>query len=232
MKTSYYKIKKLEKLLLETPPNLDVASVVLEKWGLPSESLSAVGYAIVEKCAYYYDISNELPALYLYDILALLLKYGMNPNDIHHTKYEEQNIMDLLRHVKFDDVAAKCMRLMLDNGGDPNLLIGGVELFIHIDYFVHFDIVEGIYDGPKDFNIQPIIQCWLLMLAYGISLGEGIIPISMTDGYNYEIFKEYERYRWDVRFYEPRSPEYGFYSVHFFDTVINKEVAILSQKHR
>ena len=129
--------------------------------------LSIVGLAFVDNCWGEYIDSDKYNAdeeyighdKYVYMIVELLLKYGLDPNAI----YSSENIMLSLKYIRFDYAVADTLKLLIEHGGDINLYIDGERLFDIFDFDVIFDAVE-LYDR-RAFNA--LAHCWMVMVGYG-----------------------------------------------------------------
>ena len=66
----------------------------------------------------------NLHSTYIVDVIRFLLQYGLDPNGIH----EDCNIMDSLHYVDNEFLAADALALLLEHGGNHDLIVDGEEL--------------------------------------------------------------------------------------------------------
>jgi hypothetical protein len=236
-------IKELTAVLTATPPDLALARRLLDEWKLPSPALSAVACEIVNRhCFYEYSdaiqmrewvdtecyaldangeiVEERLVSYYLPDILELLLDFGMNPNDIIVGELTETNLIDIMQYVAYKDRAAYCVRLLMEHGGDPNLAVDGETVLEDVDFNVIFDIDNGESRPP----CQPI-QVWITLIGFGGRLKDGRLPVTMTDGYSPEIFREYEKFRWEIEWVTPTKKRTDHWIIHIYEIATDIEVA-------
>lgn len=215
--------------LLKLPPKFHTIQEKLAKWKLPSEVLSRVActlvsdYCFVEyewAITHWEELRNEdyllekeelskkgismeerLVSFYLPEILRLFLDFGMNPNESVGEERERENIMKSLEYVDYKDYSARCLKLLLERGGDPNLVFDGLsiiddvdsDVFIHShNYIMHEDI--------EDYEIlQRIVPYWLVLIGYGTRYNmSGSLPVTMLNGCQPEIFRKYYDYDWRI----------------------------------
>lgn len=190
----------LLELLMEIPPKLEVAESQIRKTGLDQESITKVGIRYVGACFFEFGdtmagkdeyeqyikenratmIAPKLHSTYLYDVAKFLLGYGLNPNTIFEFAHSQYNIMDQLHFVDNEYLAADTMRLFLEHGGNPNLIVDGKSIFEQID----FDIWFGSYEQYDRWRYDQWVHVWMVMVAFGGEIaGKGPMV---------ETFKEYE----------------------------------------
>ena len=235
-------IDELVNHLTKTPPDIGQARKFLSERKRPCEVLSRVAHYVVDHfcfCEYRGAkgsednspvwakigkeskvIDEKLVSYYLPDILALLLDFGMNPNEIVNEDSNEENLMEMLKGVDYKDCAGRCIRILLEHGGDPNLIIDDKSLMSTIDFDVVFDVGYG-YDLPQ------VVQCWLVLIGFGGRLEDGRLPVKMSDGYKPEIFKDFEKFKWSVSHMEPSPVIPEGWRLHIYENDTGIEVATL-----
>ena len=114
----------------------------------------------------------DLHSTFLVDVVRLLLEYGLNPNAV----YDDTNIMSLLMYIDNESLAAGTLALLLEHGGNTDLVVDGVGLFSDIDFMVMFDSVEQ-YDRR---TYDALVHCWLVYIGYGAKLQDGIEPVDIV----------------------------------------------------
>lgn len=187
-------IEKLKKLLSEVPPKWNQIRNIMDSNTLTKEDLATLAISLADDCFCEYTdaLDPEIKGLdadnmcsdYLIEGLSLLLEYGLDPNIV----VNEDNVMWNLQWVYAPNVGAGALRLLLENGGDPNheQSSWGGRLFQNIDYEIDEDVGEVSW--------YAVIQMWLVLIAYGGYRIEGILPITMKNGNSVEIFKNFENY--------------------------------------
>lgn len=122
----------LLKLLLEIPPNMEAAEKYLQNETLTADEVTRASIAYANECfcdAGDFAHEQEIPhptelvfglhSTYIYDVIALLLRYGLEPNRIH----DNWNIMEILKYVDNEFVAADALALLLEHGGKTDTTV-------------------------------------------------------------------------------------------------------------
>lgn len=201
--------QELLNLLMSIPPQFEAAKAYLDTNLLSANEVTRVANIYADKCCWDYDeylhetwpdidaLSNMpipqgivpgIPSAYIYDVVALLLKYGLDPNAVYQAGGETYNIMRLVLFIDNEYIAADTMRLLLDHGGDPNLRTGIETVFECIDE----DIWFGAIEQEIRWRYDAWVHVWMVLLAYG-----GEIP---GKGPMVETFREYGNYMTDEKF--------------------------------
>lgn len=191
------KEKKLKAFLMEIPPDLNSAEVLLKQEPYSVESISKVGTDFAWECVessweYLWDddiVRSEevIPGLhstYICEVLELLLQYGLDPNAV----FEDNNIMDHMRYLDNGYLAADALVMLLEHGGNPNLPCNGATIFDDIDFDVLYDAEEQ-RDRQR---YSSMVHCWMVYLAYGGVLQNGN-PVGKAMG-NFDI-RELKKHR-------------------------------------
>ena len=134
----------------------------------------------------------------MYDICGLLLKYGLDPNLIIGEKYDEDNIMYRVYWITKPYVAADTLRLLIEHGGNPMLILEDRPLCDEVEFDIWYDITEGYYleDWYKT-KFDCRFHFWLVLISAVSEEGsdekeyinhENYIPvITKTDEYYWDI---------------------------------------------
>lgn len=190
--------QRLLELLMVIPPRFEAAESLMKEHNLSPDEVTRVGNIYAEKC--FLDFGDylaetypeyrlsEMPipdgpvpvhSTYIYEVVELLLQFGLDPNAIYEEPYSYLNIMDSLKHIDNGYVAADTMGLLLEHGGDPNLSLDGETLFEMVD----FDVWFGSVEQEMRWRYDSWVHLWMVLVAYGGEIsGKG----SMV-----ETFKEY-----------------------------------------
>lgn len=209
-------------LMKKMPPDLYLIEQELIGNGYTKEEVTAAACRFVDMCFLECDDFErehkrlpkawEIHSTYVYDICKLLLNYGLDPNLI----VDETNIMYELRFMDHESVTAKTMKLLLENGANPDLTDGDTALFEDID----FDIIFGLYDD-KCINYDVLFYLWILLIGYGATINKGECPVKMMNGYKTEDFKNYSVFTYRI------SKNRDDTIMHIIDQNTDKEAAIL-----
>ena len=113
------------------------------------------------------------------------LYYGLDPNVVYEADGRTYNIMRLIMSIDNEYIAADTMRLLLDNGGDPNLTAGIETIFECIDYDVWFGSVEQEIRWRYD----AWVHVWMVLLAYGGEIpGKGQMMEAFRERHSDDLF--------------------------------------------
>ena len=147
------KSRQLFELLMQLPPDFAAAEALLKRGDFSPEEVTKVAICYAEESAM--DIadtfctsrddcisfSGVMPpggvipgfhSTYVYEVVQFLLPFGLQPNGIYSDGSDEYNIMDSLEYIENEYVAADTMALLMEHGGDPNLVVDHENLFRHI----------------------------------------------------------------------------------------------------
>ena len=201
-KYSDERMNELQEAILVLPPDFDAIREKLSAWNLSSLALSTVAFDFVEdEC-----INNvwektdrhspdEKPSVfYLPEILSLFLEFGMNPNDLVGPEHDPSNIMFLFIYMDYDNYAAKCMTILFDHGGDPNLVVDIDSVFSDAAFDVWFHANEGYHRSA----LRHEVPLWLVLIGYGGRFRDGSLSVAMQNDYSPEIFKDYDKFDWYI----------------------------------
>lgn len=192
--------QELLDLLMTIPPKFDAAKAYLDTNPLSSDEVTRVANVYADNCFLEFgdylskvypgcdlskldvamDIVPELYSAYIYDVVKLLLPYGLDPNAVYISQYGHCNIMSLLLHIDHGYLAADTMALLLESGGDPNLVVELESIYESVTDDIRFGAIEQeirwLYDSW--------IHLWMVLLAFG----------GKARGRNFsvEVFCEYE----------------------------------------
>ena len=129
---------------------------------------------------------------HLAEAIGLLLDYGLDPNKIFLIGSDEYNIMGWLHLVFNGFQAADSLYLLLNHGGDPNLVVNRLPLIVDPDYDVGFDTVNRS-DVP-DGMYQAKVHYWLVLTGFGAIHNNGKLPVDPVDGFDLADLKEHRNY--------------------------------------
>ncbi len=216
-------------LLEPLPPDLKAIEEYLQSAALSPEAITVNAILFIDDyCQFEYG-DNDQPehyhGTYLKSILELFLQHGLQPNGI----YDAYNVMQECKWVDTGYAAADCMSLLLENGGDPLLIIDGECLFDEID----FDVIFDAHNQENRDRFDMLVHLWLVMVGHGAITrtknGERKPLWSVYDLPSYydkgpftvEYLKEHRNYTWALT-HIPRNGE--SWSLHVIDKATGWEV--------
>ena len=193
--------QELLELLMTIPPQFDIAKKHLEAGQLTADEVTRVANVYADKYfrdydEYLYDnrpddcTLRDLPlpegivqgifSAHLCEVIEFLLRYGLDPNAVYIADGDVYNIMRLIAFIDNEYIAADAMVLLLEAGGDPNLV---VELETIYEY-VSDDVWFGAIEQEIRWRYDSWIHLWMVLLAYGGKPRGRKSPL--------EVFREYD----------------------------------------
>ena len=112
-------------------------------------------------------------------------------------------------------MAADTLKLLLENGGDPNLVVDGDSIFTDVDFDIFFGAVEQHMRITYDSNVH----YWMVLVGYGGKLIDGRDPVTLQPGCTLEMFKDHRNLDFCLE------KEDGDYTMHIFDKRTKWEIA-------
>lgn len=174
--------QRLLDALMTIPPDFAAAEKLLQQKCFSSDEVTKVAMRYAEKC--FLDIADTfrtdpddrisftgfmppagvisgLHSTYVYDVVKFLLAYGLDPNAIFDAGGDQYNIMDQLLFVDNEYLAADTLALLLQHGGNPDLIVNGESIYQQIDFGIWFDAVELYIRWRYD----AWVYIWMVLLA-------------------------------------------------------------------
>ena len=132
------------------------------------------------------------------EALELLLNYGLDPNRIFQDKYadghiEEYNIMQQLQLIDNGYQGTDSLYLLLNHGGNPNLVVDGEHLLSEPYYDLWFDTVnrDMLYDSLYNAKVH---YC-MVLIGFGATTGEGQKDqLDSVDGFDLSNLRDHWNY--------------------------------------
>ncbi|MBQ3014114.1 MAG: hypothetical protein IJD75_03105 [Clostridia bacterium] len=183
------KEQKLLDLLTVVPLDFSAVKKLLNKEEFSLEEVTRVALGYVDACyddesrflgdknvLFSKEIVPNLHSAYIVEVVRLLLPYGLEPNGI----YGYGNIMREIAYMHNEYLGADALALLLENGGDPNLMLPFLEesVFESID----FDAFFGAVEQENRTKYDAWVHAYMVMIGYGAHIREDRI----------EVFKEYD----------------------------------------
>ncbi len=131
----------------------------------------------------------------------ILIKNGLDANLVICD--DGMNYENILQEIKyFDDgnLGAKILRNTLNHNGNPNIVIDNQNLFEEIDSDLMLDISMGLYHHK--WQLDNAWRFWLVMVGFGGTINNVQCPVEMRDGFQVEIFKEFEKFDYNIKWFE------------------------------
>ena len=187
--------QELLNLLMTIPPKLNSAREYLDVNHLSPDEVTRIANVYADTCI---REDNEYPeedwpllkeviqtnfSAYLYDVVDLLLQYGLDPNVIYTVDGDIYNIMHSIAFIDNGYTAADTMVLLMEAGGDPNLVVE----FETIYEFVSDDVWFGAIEQELRWRYDSWIHVWMVLLAYGGKSRGRKSPL--------EVYREYDSTR-------------------------------------
>lgn len=236
------KSKQLFDMLMQIPPDYAVIHAELESTHYLPEEVTAAALKFCDECydesferscsegndlqfEYFTSMLGPIPgehSTHLFDIVKLLLEYGLDPNMV----IDSTNIMDMMRYIVNEYIAADTLALLIEHGGRPDVTLDGFEVFKEIDYDILFDA----FNQSDRRYYDSLVHCWFVWLGYGARLDNGESGLELFRDYNsketFDIAK-LKNHR-DYTFGLTHVPCHGeSWSLHIFDKRTMWEVARL-----
>jgi hypothetical protein len=122
-------------------------------------------------------VMDNLHSTHIVDIINFLLKHGLDPNEI----YEDDNIMNSIKYIDNEYLAADALTLLLGKGGKTDLVIPGEcgDLFSSTDFDVWFDVT----DQRDRQRFDALTHYWMALIGYGAKYAEDYIEIFSESHY-------------------------------------------------
>ena len=218
-------IKQIKELFDQGSSSLDEIRKLLSLREFTKDELAELAVNFTDACFFEYHDAlcpevesvtiENMHSNYVIDAIKMLLEFGLDPNTI----FDNDNVMWCTMWITAPNVAASLMRLLLENGGDPNHFMPSEyeTLFEYIAFKVSYDEYTHEYFHT--------VQCWLVLMAYGACWRDGGIPIAMLGKHSVEIFKNFEQYDYEIEPLPPEPGKYGCWIMHIFNIHTREEVA-------
>jgi hypothetical protein len=133
------------------------------------------------------------------ELFNVLLSNGLDANLVicdDGRNYE--NILQSIQYFDDRDLSARIARNILLHHGTPNVVIDGETLFREVDGSLMIDINLGLY--PQKWMLDNAFRFWLVLVGFGGLIIDGRSPIKMCDGYQVEIFRDFEKFDYRITY--------------------------------
>ena len=226
--------EELKNLFIAIPPEWDAIRKILDNHRFTKEELAEIAYDATHNCFCEYQdavdkfglenvVAKDLSGYYILESLKLLLDHGLDSNVCVGTK----NALWYTQYIELPNVGAAAMRLLLEHGGNPNIVLpdpdktnyGPLEMSLLED--VDADVLEDAYDYGLDY----VVQCWMVLAAFGKAFRDGTPAITMLNGNDIDILKNFELFDYSIEKVERPPWDRGHLELHIFNKATGEEVA-------
>lgn len=220
-------VDEIKRVFKETPSNLQKIRELITEHNLTKDELAELAIDFTDNCFCEYSQAlnpecefvtiETMCSNHIVEAIEILLEFGLDSNTI----IDDDNAMWNTMWIDAPNIGAEVLRLLLENGGDPNHLIPseGETLFEYSDFKVSYD------EYTHDYFYT--VQCWLVLMAYGACWSNnGEIPLEMIGGNSVEIFKSYELYDYYIESLPQVPGKYGCWIMHIYNIETKEEVAV------
>ena len=193
-------------LFMELPPRFNYIETLLISHTYTCVNIDESFCAFIEECfCEYRDFidehgrkpsEEEIHSTYVFPLCELLLKYGLDPNYVFGELYSQSNVMYHVYWIDTPYVAADTLRLLLEHGGDPNLLVDGESIWHLSDFDIWFDVTEGYaIDLQYRTQFDSRFHFWLVLRGF-LSSEEKMFKNHLLYTYN---LIQHDKDHWDIR---------------------------------
>ncbi len=201
------RIDLLVQLCKEQPFGIDKIQAYILNNKLNSEEITR---AAIELCEYgmfaygdFLSVQNREPELHelrtynwetLFDIF---IENGLDADLVFcDDGINHENILQSIQYFDDGDLGARVLRSILSKGGDPNVLIDNHPFFEEVNSDFIIDIQMGLY--PEKWQVDNVFRFWLVLIGFGGNLNQDSCTVEMINGHSPEIFKEFEKYDYEI----------------------------------
>ena len=116
-------------------------------------------------CPYSFGtVFPEFKSSHMYEAIRVLLEYGLNPNGIYPDHYNgKTNIMEALRFFWNGYIGADVLYLLLENGGNPYLVLDDGENFYDS---ASFDLWFWFFNDENRIRFDAQFHYWLVLVGF------------------------------------------------------------------
>lgn len=134
------------------------------------------------------------------NLFDILIENGLDANLIINDDGFSENILQDLQFIDDGILGARILRNILRRDGTPNIVIDGCPLFEEIDASFMIDIQLDLYHHK--WQLDNAFRYWLVMVGFGGVIQNGRCPIEMCDNLEVDIFKEFEKFDYNIKWGE------------------------------
>lgn len=171
------------------------------------DDLGAAAFLYVDECGFEMmdaslstpnssgSVNPDFPSFQMPRKLALLLKAGMNPNQIVHEAQDEDNLMYELRYIDNGYIAADSLAVLLEHNGNPWLSLNGEPLAEQVGFDVAFDLQEQ--KNPQ--MLDALIHYWMVLLGFCDKEKHDFVPfLHCCPGFDTALLRNHRNYDYSI----------------------------------
>ena len=127
------------------------------------------------------------------ELFELLADHGLIPDKVVYDCSDEgDSVLSQLQYFDDGDLGARITRNLLRRGGNPNAVVDGLPLFMHVDDNFTCDMYMDLYDDKRLQDVA--FRFWLVLMGFGGVQRDGRYPVTMHGGHTPAIFRDFEKY--------------------------------------
>jgi len=111
-----------------------------------------------------------------------------------------KNVLRSVQYFDDGDLAPRVLRNILSKSGTPNIIIDYIPFFEEVDS--DFVMAIQMRSYSHKWQIDKAFSVWLVLVGFGGVMKEGKLPVTMCDNYSPEIFKEFEKFTYNITYIE------------------------------
>ncbi len=230
------KASQLYTLLFTKEFSLDALKIALQTGAYSKEDINIAAYKYVDDCQndlmddnweIHHNGQGEVVPGYesshMLEAITTLLEYGLDPNTIFTEALtedlsEQYNIMQALRYIDNGYVAADTLAVILENGGDPSIIIDGNSFVRDVNFDPQFDL-----NNQEDrIRYDALVHFWMVLVGYGARLEHGEACVDPCGNFDVSSLRNHRNYYYGA-IHSDRSNDNM--EICFFDKETNWEVA-------
>lgn len=228
--------KQLYDLLFTKSFNLKELMSALKAGCFSKEDVNLAAYKYVDDCqndlvdddwhVHHNGIGVVVPGYessHMLEAITVLLRYGLDPNiifteDLTEDITEQYNIMCSLRFIDNGYIAADTLALLLENGGNPSIIIDGSSFAREVNFELLFDL----YNQEDRIRYDALVHFWMVLVGYGARLEQGEVCVDPCGDFDIANLRNHRNYYYGA-IHSERSNDNM--EICFFDKETNWEVA-------
>ncbi len=229
---------RLHQLLFTKNFDLDALKTALQSRAYTKEDINKAAYKYVDDCIFDLDSGDDeqqiqlrvaganvpgVASSHMVDAVRILLEHGLDPNYIFTEALTDEittyyNIMDELRFIDNGYIAADTLTLLLENGGNPSLIIDEDSLIREVNFELFFDLLNQ----EDRLRYDALVHYWMVLVGYGARLENGEACVDPCGDFDIRNLRHHRNYYYGA-IHSDRSNDHM--EICFFDRKTNWEVA-------
>ena len=205
------KEQELFQPIIKLPPDFAAAEKVLSEKTFTAAEITRAALAFAKEAIFdagEFAWQNGIPhteaimpnlhSTYIVEIIGFLLPHGLDPNAI----CDDENIMNILKYIDNEYLAADALMLLLEHGGRYDLWIPGE--MNELSGSLYFDVWCDIGEQRNRQRFSALVHCLMVLIGYGARMKENAVktfrefdssvlfdPVKLKDHRNYSFCVAY-----------------------------------------